>query len=384
MLEVFPDAPLFTLVYNREAFDRSPVTARTIYTSQINKIPLSWKYYRNFLPILPLAIEQFDLSGYDLIISSSYAVAHGVLPRPDQLHIGIVYTPLRQAWHHYHEFMLNRGWKGGLTSIIAKSILHYLRIWDQTAAIRVDRFVAISDWVSKLIWRYYRRSSEILYPPVDIDRFQPLSPRGNYYLAVSRLASHKRVLQLCEAFSNLRYPLILVGDGPEKNKINALKADNIQVIGWQSDERIQELMGRARAFVHTAEEDFGMVMVEAQAAGCPVIAFGRGGARETVIPGKTGLLYYEPTPEGLISAVQRFERNHMDFGINDLRESAARFSQERFKDNFYRLVEREWLGYSGVDFKPYLEGGRRGLNPQPSDPQSDALPVELRPPRTRL
>lgn len=381
MLEVLPGARVFTLVYNRRRFTDSPIKSYSVQTSFVNRLPFAAQYYRNYLPILPWAVEQFDLSEFDIVISSSYAVAHGVLSRPDQLHLSITYSPLRQAWNHYHEFTRKNRKFNAVLSLPARAILHYLRLWDRAAADRVDHYIAISNWVAKMIWRYYRREAEVIYPPVDIHRFKPSADRGEFYLAVSRLVTHKRVALIKEAFTKLKYPLVIVGDGPEKRKIFSGKPENIQVIGWQSEENLRRLMGSAKAFVHAAEEDFGMVLVEAQASGCPVIAYGRGAAGEIVIPGKTGILYSESTVDGLVDAIERFEAGRSSFAVNELMENARRFERNLFKEKFSQTIEREWLHFSERNLIG-VQGGRWGLNPQPSDPQSDALPVELRPPFT--
>lgn len=383
MLEVLPGAAVYTLVYNRQGLDGSPIRTYPVHTSLVNRFPLAHKLYRNYLPILPLAVEQFDLSDFDIVISSSYAVAHGVLTRPGQLHVCVTYTPLRQAWNQYHEFIRRSGRINGVLSLPARVILHYLRLWDKAAADRVDHFIAISNWVARMIWRYYRRQSEVIYPPVDIQRFKPAIPRGDYYLAVSRLVTHKRVALIKEAFTRLKYPLIIVGDGPERRKVQRGKPENIRILGWQTEEILQRLMGNAKALVHAAEEDFGIVLVEAQASGCPVIAYGKGAASEIVIPGRTGILYNEPNVEGLIDAIERFEANKTSFLLDDLIENAGRFDRRYFKEKFSQTIEREWLNFTSrtaVDD----QGGRWGLNPQPSDPQSDALPVELRPPLSKI
>lgn len=382
MLEVLPGAAVFTLIYNRRGLTESPIHNYPVRTSLVNSLPLAHKLYRNYLPILPWAVEQIDLSDFDIVISSSYAVAHGVLTRPDQLHISVTYTPLRQAWHHYHEFIRQKGRMNAVLSIPASVILHYLRLWDKAASDRVDHYIAISNWVAKMIWRYYRRQSEVIYPPVDVHRFKPESPRGDFYLAVSRLVTHKRVTLIKDAFTKLKYPLIIVGDGPEKRKVRQGNPENVRILGWQTEENLQRLMGNAKAFIHAGEEDFGIVLVEAQASGCPAIAYGKGAASEIVIPGKTGILYTEPNVDGLIEAIERFEANKSSFSMNDLIENARRFDRRYFKEKFSQSIEREWLKFTrnAVDY----QGGRWGLNPQPSDPQSDALPVELRPPLSKL
>ena len=217
VLELYPAAPVFSLVYNPPAFTGTSIANHKVYTSCIQHLPGSLIYYRNYLPLLPLAIEQFDLRGYDIVLSFSYAVAHGVLCRPDQLHISYTFAPLRYAWQNSHEYFQH-----GILSPLSRLILHYLRLWDKNASSRVDHFVAISHWTAACIWRAYRRESEVIYPPLETERFKPLSPRGDYFVAFSRLVRHKRLEIIVEAFSRLGLPLVVIGDGPDRKKLEAL------------------------------------------------------------------------------------------------------------------------------------------------------------------
>jgi glycosyltransferase involved in cell wall biosynthesis len=340
VLELFPKAPIYSLVYDPSVLAGSSISDHKVHTSWIQGLPGSVQYYRNYLPLLPLAIEQFDLRGFDIVISFSYAVAHGVLCRPDQLHISYTYAPLRYAWQNAHEYFQH-----GPLSPLAKLTLHYLRMWDQNAASRVDHFVAISNWTAACIWRAYRRDAEVIYPPLETERFKPLSPRGDYYVAFSRLVRHKRMEIIVEAFSRLGLSLVVIGDGPERKKLEDLAAPNVKLLGWQSDDASAELVGRARALVHAAEEDFGLVIAEAQAAGCPVIAYGGGSAGEIVQEGKTGLLFEEPTVESLIYAVQHFEKEaNFDYRSKAIKNS-HRFSKDKFQKQFSLMVERQWAGF---------------------------------------
>ena len=326
-LEVFPDAPVYTLVYNRRAFEGTPLAKRQVYTSFIDRLPWAHQAHRSFLPLYPLAIEQFDLHDYDLILSSSYAVAHGILTRPDQTHVCLMHTPLRYAWHQPHTIFQ----AGGIKSQLLRMWLHNFRQWDFAASQRVDRYVAVSHWVAGLIWHAYRRPAHVIYPPVDVDRFTSLTPKGDYYLVVSRLAHHKRVDLIVQAFSRLGLPLIVVGDGAERRRLSRLAAPNVKLLGWQSDEVIQELMGRAKALVHAAAEEFGIALVEAQAAGCPVIAYAGGGALETVLEGRTGILFQEQSVASVLEAVTIFESGNLNYSPEELRWNAERFRKERFQ-----------------------------------------------------
>lgn len=336
-LELFPEAPVYSLIYHKAGFQGSIIARHPVHTSFINRLPGGTRRYRSLLPLLPLAIEQFDLREYDILLTFSYAVAHGVLAQPEQRHISFFHTPLRYAWHQYHAAQAYGMGRGALAWPY-RVILHYFRLWDSAAAQRVDTLVGISDWVRRLIWRAYRREAQVVYPPVDVERFQPLHPREGYYMALSRLMRHKRVDLIVEAFSQSGLPLVVVGEGPEYARLRRMAAPNVRLVGWQSDEAIQQLLGRAKAFVHAAEEEFGMAMVEAQAAGSPVIAFGRGGAAEIVQDGQTGLLYREQTVEALREAVERFEAKGVAGTLLDLRCSAERFRKERFQEAVLELV----------------------------------------------
>ncbi len=340
VLEQYPDAPIYTLVHNSAVFTQSPIARHKVHTSWIQKMPGSAAYYRSYLPLMPLTIEQFDLRGYDIVLSFSYAVAHGVLCRPDQLHISYTFAPLRYAWQNTHEYF-----QKGLFSPLSNLILHYFRLWDKNAASHVDHLIAISNWTSLCIWRAYQREAEIIYPPVEIGRFKAVSPRGEYYLAFSRLVRHKRLEIIVEAFSKLGLPLVVIGEGPERKKLEALAASNVKLLGWQSDQASAELVGRARALVHVAQEDFGLVMAEAQAAGCPVIAYGAGSAPEIIIDGKTGLLFHEQTVDALIAAVQRFELASKSFKPTAAIKNAQRFSRSRFQNQFVQMVEEQWTNF---------------------------------------
>ncbi len=337
VLELYPDAPIYTSIYKPSAFIGTSIANHKVHTSWIQHMPGGLIHYRKFLPLLPITFEQFDLSDYDLVLSFSYAVAHGVLCRPDQLHISYTFTPLRYAWQNAREYFQH-----GPSSWIAKPILHSFRIWDLSATSRVDHFAAISKWTADCIRRAYGRESEVIYPPVEIERFRPLDPRRDYFVAFSRLVEHKRVDLIVDAFSKLDLPLIVIGTGPERRKLEARAAKNIKFLGWQNDEAVAEILGRARALVHAAEEDFGLAMVEGQAAGCPVIAFGRGAARETVFEGKTGLLFSESTVDSLIQAVRCFVEKEKTFKQDDIVENSSRFCRERFQQQFAEMVEREW------------------------------------------
>jgi glycosyltransferase involved in cell wall biosynthesis len=343
---------VYTLVYNRRRFEGTHLARRQVIPSFIDCLPWARKLHRSYLPLYPLAIEQFDLRAYDVILSSSYAVAHGVMVRPEQLHISLMHTPLRYAWHQYHTSFR----ESGIKSWPARVLLHYLRLWDTAAANRVDQFVAVSQWVAGLIWRAYRRPAQVIYPPVDVERFKPLTPKGDYYLTVSRLAQHKRVDLIVQAFSRMGLPLIVVGEGAEHRRLSQMAAPNVKLVGWQPGERVQELMGRAKALVHAAEEEFGIALVEAQAAGCPVIAYGRGGAAETVLEGTTGLLFNEQTVESLMEAVLSYQAGGLQASPDELRWNVQRFRKERFQKELQDLIaeNRSSFQYRELAYSPLM------------------------------
>jgi glycosyltransferase involved in cell wall biosynthesis len=324
-MEAFPNANLFTLVYNRQEFIRTPIAKHTVNTSFIDQIPFAARHHRIFLPLMPFAISRFDLRAYDIIVSFSYAVAHGVRSRNGARHVSYTFTPMRYAWTDLNidGTRTRRNW-------LIEKYLQSFRKWDRRAASRVHQFAAISQAVSRRIADAYRREAQVIHPPVELERFAPAQKRESYYITVTRLVAHKRVDILVQAFSELNLPLVLLGDGPELGRLKATAGPNIHFLGYQSDERVAELLGKARAFVCATEEDFGIAIVEAQAAGCPVIAYGRGGALETVVDGETGLFFTEQSPAGLIEAIRDFESRYSDFSPEVIVENSKRFGRDRF------------------------------------------------------
>jgi glycosyltransferase involved in cell wall biosynthesis len=341
-LEAFPSAPIYTLVYREAAFRGSAIAQHVIHPSFLNRLPGAQTHHRAFLPLMPLAIEQFDLRAYDVIVSFSYAVAHGVLPRPDQLHISYVHTPMRYAWQAYHEFNAKHSRLAAPLRWGLRAFLHSFRKWDFAAAARVDHFLTVSDWMARCIWRAYRRPADVLYPPADLSAFRPLAPRGEEYVTVSRLVAHKRVDLIVEAFNRLGLRLTVIGEGPELERLRRLAAPNVTLLGWQPREKLAEHLGSAKAFIHASEEDFGIAMVEAQAAGCPVIALNSGSAREIVQEGHNGVLFNEQTSQSLAEAVSLFAGGSWSFDADEIVRSAARFDRVRFIDEFTRIVHDDW------------------------------------------
>ena len=335
-LEIYPHADIFTLIYNQEVFKRTPVAQREIKTSYLDSLPLSHKHHRMFLPLMPDAIERFDLKEYDLIVSFSYAVAHGVQNFNGARHVSYTYTPMRYAWTD-----INLDGTHTSRNFVVDRLLQAFCIWDRKAAARVHQFAAVSQAVSRRIQAAYQREARVIYPPVETDRFQPNKQREDYYITVSRLVPHKRIDLLVEAFELLNLPLLIVGDGPELPRLKALAGSNVKLLGYQADESVVELMSKARGFVCAAEEDFGIAIVEAQAAGCPVIVYGRGGALETVVENRTGVLFSEQSTESVVEAIMQFERMHNSFCVDDLVQQAKRFDKNCFIRQFVELVEPE-------------------------------------------
>lgn len=345
MLQVYPDADLFSLVDFLADDLRDFIQHKSVTTSFIQHLPLARQHFRQYLPLMPLAIEQFDLNDYDVVISSNHAVAKGILTRADQLHISYVHTPVRYAWDLQQQYLSGAGLRKGVKGAIARLMLHYLRLWDVVTANRVDAFLANSRYVARRIWKTYRREAQVIYPPVSVDRFQPQRQRDDFYFVLSRFVPYKRVDLIVEAFAQLRYPLIIVGDGPDAARLQHLATPNITLLPPQPDAVIADYMNRCKAFVYAAEEDFGIAAVEAQAAGAPVIAYGKGGITETVIHEKTGILFPQQTLESLIDAVKLFESGVHGFEIDLLRQQAERFAPERFQREFAKFVETTWAKF---------------------------------------
>ena len=283
---------------------------------------------------MPFAVEQFNLCEYETIVSFHYAVAHGVQHSNGARHVSYTFTPMRYAWMD-----LNINGTQGRGNRLLQKYLRVFREWDRKAASRIHEFAAISNAVSRRIMDAYQRETCIIYPPVEVDRFVPAPTREKFFITVTRLVPHKRIDILVKAFSKLNIPLLVIGDGPELLHLVQMAGPTIKFLGYQSDEKVAELLGQARGFVCATEEDFGIAMVEAQAAGCPVIAYGRGGALETVLDGETGIFFFEQSAESLIEALQRFERMHSNFRESRLIAHAGTFDKERFMDKFREFVQ---------------------------------------------
>jgi glycosyltransferase involved in cell wall biosynthesis len=348
MICCLPSADIFTLIDALPPAERRFLQERPVHTSFLQKLPGARKHHRNFLPLMPLAVEQLDVSGYDLVISSSHAVAKGVLTGPDQLHICMCYSPIRYAWDLQHQYLKEAGLDKGIKSWVIRWLLHKIRIWDSRTAAGVDHFVAISHFIGRRIDKVYRRPSDVIYPPVNVDSFAIHAQKEEFYLAASRMVPYKKMPMIVEAFSRMpNKRLVVIGDGPEMAKCRAVAGPNVEILGYQPDVVLRDHMQRAKGFVFAAEEDFGITPLEAQACGTPVIAFGKGGALETVRGQKaekpTGIFFYEQTADALCDAVESFESLAPSVITPEAcRENAERFSSARFCKEFSELVATRW------------------------------------------
>ncbi len=331
---LFP-SPIFTLLYNQEALANSYFDSLTLHPSFLQKLPL--RYYRQYLPLFPLAISQLDTSPFSLLLSSSHCVAKGITKRPDQLHICYCHTPMRYAWDLMDDYLEEAHLNRGLKRWIAKQILLSLRKWDKKTSINVDHFIANSAFVAERIKQYYGRDATVIYPPVDTDYYEPQEKKENYFLTASRLVHNKRIDLIVEAFAQIPHEkLFVIGDGPLRKTLEQKAPPNVTFLGQQSKENLKHHLQNAKAFLFAAIEDFGILPVEAMATGTPVIALDRGGTKETVLPGKTGLLYPEQTQTSLLQAIRTF--SHLTFDSRLCRLQAEQFSRQKFDRQFQTFV----------------------------------------------
>lgn len=352
ILRCYPNADVFTLFDALTPADRATIGFERAQTSFLQRMPFIRTRHRSYLPLMPIAIEQFDLSSYDLVLSSSYAVAKGVLTGPDQLHIAYVHSPMRYAWDLQHAYLRESGYARGIKSAVARMILHRMRLWDARTANGPDAMIANSAFVARRIRKVYGRTATVIHPPVTINKQMSDAPRGAHFLAASRLVPYKNIEAVVRAFGLLPdLKLVVAGDGPEAGKLRSLATPNVSFAGFVSDARLRELMATARAFVFAAEEDFGIIMVEAMSEGAPVLALGRGGAREIVSaapPQRSGMFFFKPEPEDIANCVRAFVAQEHAFSRAACRAQAARFSAERFRAEFAAFVDTE------------IENSRRG------------------------
>lgn len=344
ILDVFPDADIYTLVAKKEVCDELGIPWEKVHTSFIQKMPLGTKKHRAYLPLFPFAIEQFDLRGYDVVISSSHCVAKGVLTKADQLHICYCHSPIRYCWDMYNEYLEESHLDKGFKSWLVRLMLHPIRQFDAIAGSRVDYYISNSDYVGQRIRKTYRRKATTIHPNIDISNFELCNDKQEYYLASSRLVAYKKIDTIIEAFNQMPdKKLVVIGGGPNLEAYRKLAKDNVTVMGYQPFDVLKDKMQHAKAFVFAADEDFGMIPIEAQSCGTPVIAYGHGGSLETVNGGKTGLFFYEQTPEAIVEAVNKFEAmGSQPFAPADCRQWAEGFSEERFKREIKEFVEEKY------------------------------------------
>jgi glycosyltransferase involved in cell wall biosynthesis len=341
ILALYPLAEVFTLVDYLPEKDRAWLGEHKVHTSFIHRLPFSKSKYRNYFPLFPIAIEQFDMSGFDLIISSSYAVAKGVITGPEQTHVSYCHSPARYAWDLQAQYLKESNMERGLKSNIARYFLHKFRIWDTRTANGVDKFIANSKFIKKRIHKCYRRDAEVIHPPVRLTQFTLETDKEEFYLTASRMVPYKRIDLVVHAFTQMpSKKLKVIGEGPDFDKIkNIAKGHaNIEMLGFQSNEVLIQNMQKAKAFVFAAEEDFGIIPVEAQACGTPVIAYGKGGCLETVVDGSSGLHFAEQTVPCIVDAIGRFE-SMSDFSPAKVRENAELFSIDSFRNKLKTVVE---------------------------------------------
>ena len=344
LLDLYPDADLYSLIDFVPPEQRHFLRGKTPFTSFLQKIPGAARHYRKMLPLMPYAIEQFDLSSYDLVISSSYCVAKGVLTGPNQVHVSYCHSPMRYAWDHYHEYLNEMHLTSGLKGLFARWQLHRIRTWDVRSSNSVDQFVANSRFVARRISKFYGRTSQVVFPPVDTRLFSLQEQKQDYFVAAGRFVPFKRLDLVAEAFASMPdRKLVMVGDGPEMAKIRSKAGPNVEFVGYQPAAVVRQYLANAKAFIFPSEEDFGIVPVEAQACGTPVLAFGRGGALETVRPPggmlpPTGMFFREQSASAICAAIRDFEAASSAFDPVAICHHAQAFSIESFKTEFSTQV----------------------------------------------
>jgi len=347
----FPGAPVYTMFVDLR---RLPTSFRRmdLRCSFLQRMPLRRRFYRLYLPLYPLAIEQFNLEGYDVVLSNS-GYCKGVLTRPETYHLTYCHTPIRYLWDWHFHYPREQNW-GPCSTALARGLCSVLRVWDFVAAARPQAFLTNSAYVAQRIAQYYRREAEVLYPPVDTAKFVPGGRVEDYYLLVSRLSPSKAIDLAIEAFNQLGRPLVIIGRGPDRRRLERMAKPHIAFLGWQPDHQLAQYYAHCRALIFPVEEDLGIVPLEAQAAGRPVIAYGKGGALETVIEGQTGAFFYEPTPECLAEVVRKF--TWQSFDPVGIRQHAQAFDTRVFQKKLQDLVEERWHPAASETFDSRGEG----------------------------
>lgn len=340
--KMFPDAPIYTLVYDQKGLDGKFDDCKIIESS-LKKYPGFIKRKTKFLlPKLSKAIEEFDFSDFDIVISSSNSFAHGILTKPKTFHLCYCHSPMRYAWDWTFEYLKENKIGYGLKGIYIRNLLHKIRIWDKAASFRVDCWIANSGNVKKRIKKYYGFDSKIIYPPVHISKMDIQNLPDEYYVIVSRLEPYKKIDLAIKAFNKLGKELVIIGIGSHGEYLKSIANDNIEFLGWQSDKAVKEYLKNAKALIFPGEDDFGIVPVEALSCGRPVVAFGAGGAKEIIIDGKTGVFFFEENFNKLAEAIMRLEKNYINFSPVECRRQAEKFSEENFNKNFKDNLENEY------------------------------------------
>lgn len=348
LLLCFPQADVYSTVDFLPKHQRDCLHSATVKTSFIQRLPFAKSHYWYYLPLMPIAIEQFDLFEYDVILSSSHAIAKGIITHPHQLHISYVLSPIRFAWDLQNYYLETFGYQRGIKSVFARLLFHYLRLWDYRTANGVDVFTACSQFIARRITKAYRRNATVIYPPVDVESFDFHGEKEDFYLAASFMNPFKKIDLIVDAFAHLpEQKLIVIGEGPDFERMQAKATPNVELIGYQPQERLKHYMQRAKAFLFAALEDFGIIMAEAQACGTPVIAYARGGAAEIVRgldqENPTGVLFPRQSADSIVQAIRQFEQERDRIRPETCRQNVLRFAPIHFQTAIHSVVREALL-----------------------------------------
>lgn len=338
LMDIYPDAPVYTLLYNEKKVG-AVFPRERVRTSYLQKYPRFIPgMHKAMFPLMPGAVERFDLSEFDVVISSNSGYSHGVVTNLDTVHIGYYHSPMRYAWDYTHQYLKEQqlGWIGEL---LASRFLHRVRQWDFLASDRVDIHVANSKTVQNRIWKYYRKDSQIIHPPVDVSRFKPHPKHEGYFLIVSTLTPYKRIDLAVELFNKLGKRLVVIGDGPDRGRLQRMAAGNVDFLGFKSDDVVKEYLENCRAFIFPGEEDFGIAPIEAMACGKPVLAYRKGGLTETLVEGVTGEFFEDASLESMEAGLTQLLINEKNYKAPEIAKHAAQFSEKEFKKTIKKLVE---------------------------------------------
>lgn len=346
--EMFPEAPIYTLLYDEKGTKK--VFAKKglkIIPSYLQKYPAFIRKRSKFLlSSFPKAIEEFNFSEYDIVISSSNSYAHAIITNPKTFHLSYCYSPMRYVWDWYHEYLEENKIGLGIKGLFVRSLLHKIRIWDKISVSRANQWVAISETVKSRIKKYYKVDAKVIFSPVEISKIKVASsPPDDYYIIVSRIEPYKKIELAVEAFNKSGKSLVIIGVGSQEEYLKSIAKSNIEFLGWQSDESVYEYMREAKAFVFPGEEDYGLTPIESMACGRPVVAFRKGGVTETVVEGKTGLFFDNEAPESLNDAIDRLEKEYDKFTIKNCREQSEQFSKEKFITKFNDFLDKSYREY---------------------------------------